>query len=89
MQCRVSSPNPTSPGAKQGHPVQAPPGCSRYSLSLKKPLGIIFEQWRDTGLITVAEVSDLRREEGKVQVVSTTVGATTTMNVSLGCLSWA
>lgn len=34
-----------------------PPGCSRYSVSLKKPLGIVLEQKKDTGIITVVEIS--------------------------------
>lgn len=37
--------------------MQVPPGCSRYSISIKKPLGIVLEQNKDTGVITIAEIS--------------------------------
>jgi hypothetical protein len=30
-----------------------PPGCSRYSISIKKPLGIVLEENKDSGVITV------------------------------------
>lgn len=33
-----------------------PPGCSRYSVSLTKPLGIVLEENKATGAITVAEI---------------------------------
>ena len=32
------------------------PGCSRYSVSLSKPLGIVLEENKTTGTITVAEI---------------------------------
>eukprot|EP00882_Tetradesmus_deserticola_P004421 GHRQ01004665.1.p1 GENE.GHRQ01004665.1~~GHRQ01004665.1.p1 ORF type:complete len:170 (+),score=33.66 GHRQ01004665.1:141-650(+) len=34
-----------------------PPGCSRYSISIKKPLGLVLEQNKSSGIITVAEIS--------------------------------
>jgi hypothetical protein len=30
-----------------------PPGCSRYSISIKKPLGLVLEQNKQSGIITV------------------------------------
>jgi hypothetical protein len=35
--------------------VQAPPGCSRYDVELRRPLGLVLEE-RATGDIVVAEV---------------------------------
>jgi hypothetical protein len=34
-----------------------PQGCSRYSISIKKPLGLVLEQNKDTGVIVVAEIA--------------------------------
>jgi len=34
-----------------------PPGCSRYSISVKKPLGLVLEQNKDTGVITIVEIA--------------------------------
>jgi hypothetical protein len=48
-----------------------PPGCSRYSISIKKPLGLVLEQ-NATGVITVAEISPegSAAKTGLVAVVS-------------------
>jgi C-terminal processing protease CtpA/Prc len=35
---------------------QIPTGCSRYSVSLGKPLGLILEERKSTGTIVVAEI---------------------------------
>lgn len=34
-----------------------PPGCSRYSISIKKPLGLVLEQNKDTNVITIADIT--------------------------------
>lgn len=59
--------------------MQVPPGCSRYSISIKKPLGIVLEQNKDTGVITVAEISPEGNaaKTGLVAVVSAEWGAST------------
>ena len=36
--------------------LQVPPGCARYTLRLRKPLGMVLEEERGTGRITVAEL---------------------------------
>jgi hypothetical protein len=50
-----------------------PPGCARYSISLKKPLGLVLEQNKDTGVITIAEIAPEGNaaKTGLVAVVST------------------
>lgn len=55
------------------HPQAVPPGCSRYSISLKKPLGLVLEQNKDTGVITIAEIAPEGNaaKTGLVAVVST------------------
>jgi hypothetical protein len=45
----------TQVGSADEQPV--PPGCSRYSISIKKPLGLVLEQNKDTNVITVAEIT--------------------------------
>lgn len=49
-----------------------PPGCSRYSISIKKPLGLVLEQNKQTGVITIAEISPEGNaaKTGLVSVVS-------------------
>lgn len=37
-----------------------PPGCSRYSISIKKPLGLVLEQNKSSGIITVVSSSRLQ-----------------------------
>eukprot|EP00879_Flechtneria_rotunda_P010767 GHRR01011250.1.p1 GENE.GHRR01011250.1~~GHRR01011250.1.p1 ORF type:complete len:191 (+),score=35.41 GHRR01011250.1:62-634(+) len=36
--------------------IGIPSGCSRYSISVKKPLGLVLEQNKETGSITVVEL---------------------------------
>lgn len=45
-----------APASAAESSVDLPPGCSRYSVELTKPLGIVLEENRATGSITVAEV---------------------------------
>jgi hypothetical protein len=46
--------------------VQAvPPGCSRYSISIKKPLGLVLEQNKQSGVITVVRMSAHRPVNSK------------------------
>jgi hypothetical protein len=50
----------------------APPGCSRYSISIKKPLGLVLEQNKETGVITVVSIAPESNaaKTGLVAVVS-------------------
>ncbi|KAF8068450.1 Mpp7 [Scenedesmus sp. PABB004] len=51
---RASAP---APGGEPDDDQPVPPGCSRYVVELKKPLGIVLEQDKATGVITVADVA--------------------------------
>lgn len=39
------------------HVQGPPPGCSRYTVKLRKPLGLVLQQDASTNNITVAEVT--------------------------------
>lgn len=67
--CRPSSRRITSvpraqqtPGQSSSPPIaqqsldDIPPGCSRYSVSLTKPIGLVLEERKDTKTIVVAEI---------------------------------
>ena len=45
----------TSSGATDSMDV-IPPGCSRYELSITKPIGLVLEERKDTRSIVVAEI---------------------------------
>lgn len=40
-----------------GEDATPPPGCSRYSVNIKKPFGLVFEQDKESLVITVAELT--------------------------------
>jgi C-terminal processing protease CtpA/Prc len=46
----------SSPSVAEQSIDQVPTGCSRYSVSLGKPLGLVLEENKSTGTIIVAEI---------------------------------
>ncbi len=46
----------SSPSVAEQSMDQVPAGCSRYSVSLGKPLGLVLEENKSTGTIVVAEI---------------------------------
>ncbi len=51
-QRRRSPPSVAVPGAA----AQVPPGCSRYSVELRKPLGLLLEEDRSGGIFVASVV---------------------------------
>ncbi|KAH7620200.1 hypothetical protein NADE_002830 [Nannochloris sp. 'desiccata'] len=48
--------NQSAPSVAEQSIDQIPTGCSRYSVSLGKPLGLVLEERKSTGTIIVAEI---------------------------------